>query len=60
MNCKEATLTMAFQIKDLLQDIDAADYARPLDIFKGATLGQHVRHIIDFTAACCAIRAWGL
>jgi len=48
MNCKEATLTMASQIKELLQEIDAADYARPLDIFKGATLGQHVRHIIDF------------
>ncbi len=48
MTCKEATLTMALQIKGLLQEIEAVDYSRPLDIFKGATLGQHFRHIIDF------------
>lgn len=48
MTCKEATLNMASQIKTLLQEMDAADYARPLEIFKGSTLGQHFRHIIDF------------
>ncbi len=33
---------------DLLDKIDEASYARPLQLFNGSTIGQHFRHILDF------------
>lgn len=48
MNCKEATNAIAEQIIGLLHAIDSSTYSRPLDVFRGATLGQHFRHIFNF------------
>jgi len=39
---------MIQQIHDLLNQLDGAAYAKPIDLFKGGTLGQHFRHILDF------------
>ena len=48
MDCKEGTRRMAKQISNLLDQIDQASYHKPLAVFKGSSLGQHVRHILDF------------
>lgn len=48
MNCKEGAIDMARQITLLLDSVDRGDYDKPLEIFNGATLGQHFRHILEF------------
>ncbi|MDX1943674.1 MAG: hypothetical protein SFU99_24115 [Saprospiraceae bacterium] len=48
MNCIEGNRQIIEQIIKLLEVIDNQIYAKPLDIFKGSTLGQHFRHILDF------------
>lgn len=42
------------QIKDLLSKIDSDTYTQSLPTFNGSSVGQHVRHIIDFYL--CLIR----
>ena len=39
---------MIRQIQQLLSQLDNAAYAQPILLFKGGTLGQHFRHILDF------------
>ncbi len=48
MNASQGTQLIAGQIAGLLAMVDAAAYARPIPLFEGSTLGQHVRHIVDF------------
>lgn len=48
MNCKKGTQNMAAQIEQLLNTIDDKTYARALDIFNGTSIGQHIRHILNF------------
>lgn len=48
MNCKEGTIHIAGQIIRVLDTMDGNDYARPLEIFNGSSLGQHFRHILEF------------
>ena len=35
-------------LRQFLDQVDKDVYARPLDIFSGASIGQHTRHIIEF------------
>lgn len=37
-----------YQIMDLLQRISPEDYTRKPEILSGATIGQHIRHIVEF------------
>lgn len=39
---------LAEQLLNLLQSISVADYQAPLTVLDGASIGQHVRHIVDF------------
>lgn len=39
---------------ELLGKIAPDDYARPLQLFNGSTIGQHFRHIVDFYG--CLVR----
>lgn len=48
MNCKQGTQHIVTQITNLLDCVDTKAYKQPLNIFKGSTLGQHFRHILDF------------
>lgn len=48
MNCKEATAAITHQIVDLLDRLDNTNYAKPLAVFNGSSLGKHFRHILDF------------
>ena len=45
---------MVLQLSRLLDQIDTKSYNKPLAIFKGATLGQHFRHILDFYSCLSA------
>jgi hypothetical protein len=48
MDFKQGSSQMIHQITGLLDNITPEQYAKGLDIFKGSTLGQHFRHILDF------------
>ena len=51
MNCKDGNNLIIRQIDDLLHQVDSELYARPLDLFNGSTIGQHIRHILNFYQA---------
>ncbi len=48
MNCKEGNQAIIRQITNLLDAIAPAEYAQALDVFSGTSIGQHIRHILDF------------
>ena len=48
MQVKEALLHTIGQVTDLLHQMDASAYCKPLPEFEGSTLGQHFRHILEF------------
>ncbi len=48
MDFKQGSSQMIHQITGLLDSISPEQYSQNLDIFKGSTLGQHFRHILDF------------
>jgi len=36
------------QLKSLITSIDKVNFIKPLNIINGSTIGQHIRHIIEF------------
>lgn len=48
MNCKEGNQQIITQMIALLEKLDNQIYTLPLDVFKGSSIGQHFRHILDF------------
>jgi len=48
MNCKRGAINLIDQIINVIEMIPEGQYALPLDIFNGSTLGKHFRHISDF------------
>ena len=48
MNASQGAQLIVGQIAGLLATLDAGAYACPIPLFEGSTLGQHVRHIVDF------------
>ncbi len=48
MDPREGTVILTEQIKDFLKLINPQMYSQPLSTFNGSTVGQHIRHIIDF------------
>lgn len=48
MNASHGTVLIADQMVELLERLDQAAYTRPLSLFHGSTIGQHVRHILEF------------
>ncbi|MFN0215238.1 MAG: DinB family protein [Saprospiraceae bacterium] len=47
MNAKQGTILLAAQMVGLLVNLNADVYTRPLPLFKGSTIGQHFRHILE-------------
>jgi hypothetical protein len=37
-----------YQLDDLLNQLDSEQYAQPLAVLNGSSIGQHSRHIIEF------------
>lgn len=48
MQANQAIESVVHQIKELLLQLEAHQYRRPLDEFDGSSLGQHFRHILEF------------
>ncbi len=48
MNPKQGTVIITKQVKELLDLIDNKTYRKPLTAFSGSSIGQHIRHVIDF------------
>ena len=45
---KNIAIGNLLQIKDLLGKLSEKNYRQQIDILSGATLGQHIRHILEF------------
>ncbi|MGB0863276.1 MAG: hypothetical protein ACPG19_11960 [Saprospiraceae bacterium] len=48
MNPKAGTLIITNQMIELLSKVDNVRFVESLTTFNGSSIGQHVRHIIDF------------
>lgn len=48
MDPRKGTQVISTQITDLLAVLDNAHYRQSLPTFNGSSVGQHIRHIIDF------------
>lgn len=48
MDCKEGTKVLMLKIADLVCTLDNQTYSKSLAVFKGSSVGQHFRHILDF------------
>ena len=48
MSAKKGLLNICREIAGILEQINPKDYTTPLELFNGASLGQHFRHILDF------------
>ena len=48
MNCKEGALEIVQQVERILDQLAQEQYANPMEVLNGSSLGQHFRHIIEF------------
>ncbi len=48
MDPRKGTLIISDQVSDLLEVMNNDNYSQPLSTFNGSSIGQHIRHIIDF------------
>ena len=48
MNLSEASLNVLNQLSSVIRGLQKGDYTRPLLSLNNATLGQHVRHTLEF------------
>ncbi len=45
---KQISVKQLNQLKSILNQINDLDYAKPLSVIQNATIGKHVRHILEF------------
>lgn len=48
MDAQKGTILMINQMSDLLERLPRHVYCRPISLFHGSTVGQHIRHIVEF------------
>ena len=48
MDCKQGTELITAQISYLLDQLDHESYTMSIPLFHGGTIGQHMRHILEF------------
>ena len=48
MHLKDPILQLLRQLQEVLENLSDHQYTIPIDILSGATVGQHVRHILEF------------
>lgn len=53
MNISDSCCETLLNLKDLIESIDEESFKKPQEILSEATIGQHVRHIIEFFQVLC-------
>lgn len=48
MHLAKAAITILNQLADLVNQISESDFTRPTELLNGSTIGQHVRHTLEF------------
>jgi hypothetical protein len=48
MNLNKACVTILSQLTDLVNQISSDDFARPVETLGNSTIGQHLRHTLEF------------
>lgn len=48
------------ELQDLLEGLSPIDYATPVEVLSNATIGQHVRHILEFFECLIQSRETGV
>ncbi len=48
MQLSEATKAILNQVEMVVNQIKDEDYTKPVDVFNNSTIGQHVRHTLEF------------
>ncbi|CCH53664.1 hypothetical protein BN8_02777 [Fibrisoma limi BUZ 3] len=48
MSLKSASTDILMQLAEVVGQLTDAEYARPLPVLSGNTIGKHVRHILEF------------
>jgi uncharacterized damage-inducible protein DinB len=48
MKLIEATQNLLSELAEVIKKTDQQDYAKPISVLSGSTIGQHIRHIIEF------------
>jgi hypothetical protein len=48
MNLEKACIHILSQLKELVTDIDQNDFSKPSETLNQSTLGQHLRHTLEF------------
>lgn len=48
MNLIQPCLHILAQLNDLIRQVSDDDFSRPSDVLNGSTLGQHLRHTLEF------------
>lgn len=48
MSLKSASTDILMQLAEVIGQLTDQDYARPLSVLSGNTVGKHVRHILEF------------
>lgn len=48
MSLKSANTDILMQLAEVIGQLTDHDYARPLSVLSGNTIGKHVRHILEF------------
>ncbi|MDI9879375.1 hypothetical protein [Flectobacillus longus] len=48
MRSKDISLQIIKQLEDVLSCLNVTQYTKPLAVFNGSSLGQHVRHTVEF------------
>lgn len=48
MRSKGVSIQIIRQLENVLSSLDVTQYTQPLVVFNGSSLGQHVRHTVEF------------
>src|ERR1700759_5451467 len=48
MKNKTPLRQLILQLLDVLENLSDQQYSTPVDLLSGATIGQHIRHIVEF------------
>ncbi len=48
MHLKYPIQELLLQLRDVLENLSDGQYTAPADLLSGATIGQHIRHVVEF------------